>query len=187
MMLGQDVHDSTLGIIGIGRIGRAVARRARAFHMRVIYSDPNPLRPEAEADLGVRRVDLEHLLAESDFISVHVPLSEQTRHLLGSEQFARMKPNCVLVNTSRGPVIDEAALAEALKSHKIFAAGLDVYEKEPAVHPGLFPLRNIVLAPHIASASVRTRAEMSAVAARNMVAGLRGGRPANLVNPEVLK
>src|SRR5919198_3003115 len=185
MMLGQDVHDSTLGIIGIGRIGRAVARRARAFNMRIIYSDPNPLRPEAEHQLGVSRVDLPRLLAQSDFISVHVPLTEETRHLLGAKEFAAMKPNAVLVNTSRGPVIDEAALAEALKSHKIFAAGLDVYEKEPAVHPGLLALRNVVLAPHIASASVRTRSEMSAVAARNLVAGIRGGRPANLLNPEV--
>ena len=185
MMLGQDVHDATLGIIGIGRIGRAVARRARAFNMHVIYSDPNPLRPEAERELGVRRVDLQQLLHDSDFISVHVPLSEQTHHLLDAEAFAKMKPTCVLVNTSRGPVVDEAALAEALKTHRIFAAGLDVYEKEPAVHPGLLPLRNVVLAPHIASASVRTRSEMSAVAARNLVAGVRGGRPANLVNPEV--
>jgi glyoxylate reductase len=114
-------------------------------------------------------------------------LTPQTHHLLGASQFAKMKPNCVLVNTSRGPVIDEAALTEALKTHKIFAAGLDVYEKEPAVHPGLLALRNVVLAPHIASASVRTRSEMSAVAARNLVAGIRGGRPANLVNPEVYR
>jgi glyoxylate reductase len=114
-------------------------------------------------------------------------LTEQTRHLLSHEEFAKMKRNCVLVNTSRGPVVDEAALADALKNHKIFAAGLDVYEKEPEVHPGLLPLRNLVLAPHIASASVRTRSEMSAVAARNMVAGVRGGRPANLVNPEVIR
>jgi glyoxylate reductase len=187
MMLGQDIHDSTLGIIGIGRIGRAVARRARAFNMRVIYSDPYPLKPEAERELGVRRVELQQLLHEADFISVHVPLTEQTRHLLSHEEFAKMKRNCVLVNTSRGPVVDEAALADALKNHKIFAAGLDVYEKEPEVHPGLLPLRNLVLAPHIASASVRTRSEMSAVAARNMVAGVRGGRPANLVNPEVIR
>jgi glyoxylate reductase len=187
MMLGQDVHDSTLGIIGIGRIGRAVARRARSFNMRVIYHDPNPLRPEAERELGVRRVDLDHLLHMADFISVHVPLTEETRHLLGRDQFAKMKPSCVLVNTSRGPVIDEAALADALKNHQIFAAGLDVYENEPEVHPALLALRNVVLAPHIASASVRTRSEMSAVAARNMVAGVRGGRPANLLNPEVMR
>ena len=187
MMLGQDVHDTTLGIIGIGRIGRAVARRARAFNMRLIYSDPIPLKPEAERELGLRRVELAELLEVSDFISVHVPLTEETRHLIGAEQFAKMKPNCVLVNTSRGPVVDEAALVDALKNHKIFAAGLDVYEKEPAIHPGLLPLRNIVLAPHIASASVRTRSEMSAVAARNLVAGVRGGRPANLVNAEVYR
>jgi glyoxylate reductase len=187
MMLGQDVHDATLGIIGIGRIGRAVARRGRAFNMRVIYSDPNPLMPEVEKQLNVTRVDLHKLLIESDFISVHVPLTEQTRHLISREQFETMKRTAVLVNTSRGPVVDEAALAEALKTHRIFAAGLDVYEREPDIHPALLALHNVVLAPHIASASVRTRSEMSAVAARNMVAGLRGGRPANLVNPEVHK
>jgi glyoxylate reductase len=187
MMLAQDVHDATLGIVGIGRIGRAVARRGLAFNMKVIYFDPQPLQPEAERQLNVRRVDLHSLLNQADFISLHVPLTEQTRHLIGAEQLAQMKPTAVLVNTSRGPVVDEAALAEALKTHKIFAAGLDVYEKEPAVHPALIGLRNVVLAPHIASASVRTRSEMSAMAARNMVTGLRGGRPANLVNAEVAR
>ena len=187
MMLGQDVHDATLGIIGIGRIGRAVARRGRAFNMRVIYTDPNPLMPEVERQLNLQRVDLHRVLVESDFISVHVPLTEQTRHLLGREQFEAMKPTAILVNTSRGPVIDETALADALKTHQIFAAGLDVYEKEPDVHPALLGLHNVVLAPHIASASVRTRSEMSAVAARNLATGVRGGRPANLVNPEVFR
>jgi glyoxylate reductase len=154
--------------------------------MRVIYYDPKPLQPEAERQLKVTRVnDLHTLLAQADFVSIHVPLTDQTRHLISEQELGWMKPTAVLVNTSRGPVVDEAALAEALKSHKIFAAGLDVYEREPSVHPTLIALRNVVLAPHIASASVRTRSEMSAMAARNMVTAVRGGRPANLVNVEV--
>ena len=185
MMLGHDVHDATLGIIGIGRIGRGVAHRAKGFNMRVLYYDPNPLLPEAEQQLGVTRVDLGRLLAESDFISVHVPLTKDTQHMISAVQFGTMKPNAILINTSRGPVVDEAALVEALKAKKIAGAGLDVYEREPAIHPGLIPLTNVVLAPHIASASIRTRSEMSAMAARNMATAVRGGRPPNLLNPEV--
>jgi len=186
MLLGVDVDHATLGLIGIGRIGRAVARRARGFNMRVIYTDTNPLLPDVERDMGVTRVDLQTLLREADFVSVHVPLTETTHHLIGAPELAMMKPTAVLVNTSRGPVVDEGALVEALKSHKIFAAGLDVYEKEPDVHPGLLAAHNAVLAPHIASASTRTRSEMCAVAASNLVTALRGGRPANLLNPEAL-
>lgn len=186
MLLGQDVNQATLGIIGIGRIGRAVARRARGFNMRVLYTDPNPLLPDVERDMGVQRCDLDTLLAESDFVSVHVPLSEKTHHLLSTPQFELMKNTAVLINTSRGPVVDEAALAEALKNHQIFGAGLDVYEREPAVHPGLLAAHNAVLAPHIASASVHTRSEMCAVAARNMATAVRGGRPANLLNPDTV-
>jgi glyoxylate reductase len=185
MMLGHDVHDATLGIIGIGRIGRGVAHRAKGFNMRVLYYDPNPLLPEAEQQLGATRVDLGRLLAESDFISVHVPLTKDTQHMISAVQFGAMKPNAILINTSRGPVVDEAALVEALKAKKIAGAGLDVYEREPAIHPGLIPLTNVVLAPHIASASIRTRSEMSAMAARNMATAARGGRPPNLLNPEV--
>jgi glyoxylate reductase len=185
MMLGHDVHDATLGIIGIGRIGRGVAHRAKGFNMRVLYYDPNPLLPEAEQQLGATRVDLGRLLAESDFISVHVPLTKDTQHMISAAQFGSMKPNAILINTSRGPVVDEAALVEALKAKKIAGAGLDVYEREPAIHPGLIPLTNVVLAPHIASASIRTRSEMSAMAARNMATAARGGRPPNLLNPEV--
>lgn len=186
MMLGQDVNHATLGIVGIGRIGRAVARRARGFNMRVLYYDPQPLQPDVEREMGVERVELDRLLSESDFVSVHVPLTEQTHHLISTRELALMKPTAVLVNTSRGPVVDEAALAEALKNHVIFAAGLDVYEREPAVHPGLLAAHNVVLAPHIASASVRTRSEMCAMAARNMATAVRGGRPANLLNPDAL-
>jgi glyoxylate reductase len=185
MMLGTDIYGATLGIIGIGRIGRGVAHRAKGFNMRVLYYDPNPLTPEAEQQLGAERVDLARLLVESDFVSVHVPLTEQTFHLLSTQQFGQMKRSAVLINTSRGPVIDEAALVEALNAKKIAGAGLDVYEREPAVHPGLIPLPNVILTPHIASASVRTRSEMSAMAARNMATAVRGGRPPNLLNPEV--
>jgi glyoxylate reductase len=153
--------------------------------MRVIYSDPNPLLPEAEREMGVQRAELAALLADADIVSVHVPLTDQTHHLIGADELALMKPTAILVNTSRGPVVDEAALVEALKRRQIFGAGLDVFEREPAVHPGLLAAPNTVLTPHIASASTRTRAEMCSVAARNMITALRGGRPANLVNPDV--
>jgi len=187
MMLGTDIFGATLGIIGIGRIGRGVAHRAKGFNMRVLYYDPYPLPPDAEEQLGATRVDLGRLLAESDFVSVHTPLTKETLHLLSTAQFNQMKRNAILINTSRGPVVDEAALVEALTARKIAGAALDVYEREPAVHPGLIPMPNVVLAPHIASATVRTRSEMSAMAARNMATAVRGGRPPNLLNPEVKK
>jgi len=187
MMLGADVHGATLGLIGVGRIGRGVAHRAKGFNMRVLYYDPLPLPPDAERDLNAARVDLGRLLAESDFVSVHVPLTQETHHLLSTPQFAQMKKTAILINTSRGPVVDEAALVEALNAKKIAGAGLDVYEREPAVHPGLISSPNVVLAPHIASATVRTRSEMSAMAARNMATAVRGGRPPNLLNPEAKK
>ena len=185
MMLGTDVFGATLGIVGIGRIGRGVAHRAKGFNMRVLYYDPNPLTPEAEQQVGATRADLNRLLSESDFVSVHTPLTKETQHLISTPQFELMKRSAILINTSRGPVIDEAALVEALNAKKIAGAGLDVYEREPAVHPGLVPMPNVVLAPHIASATVRTRSEMSAMAARNMATAVRGGRPPNLLNPEV--
>ena len=186
MLLGQDVWGATLGLVGVGRIGGAVARRAKAFDMRIIYTDEVPLPLETERQLSATRVGLPTLLREADFVSLHVPLTAQTRHMIGSEQLAQMKPTAVLVNTSRGPVVDEAALAEALRQKVIFAAGLDVFEREPEIHPDLRGLDNIVLAPHIASGSVRTRSEMSALAVRNLLAGLGGERPPNLLNPEVL-
>jgi glyoxylate reductase len=186
MLLGHDISQSTLGVVGFGRIGRGMARRARGFGMRVLYYDERPAPPEAERELGVTRADLNRLLSESDFVSLHVPLTETTRHLISTAQFALMKPTAVLVNTSRGPVVDEAALAEALRTEKIFAAGLDVYEKEPDVHPELLKLENVILAPHIASASVQTRSEMSEMAVRNLITAIRGGRPPNLLNPEAL-
>ncbi|HSR24645.1 MAG TPA: D-glycerate dehydrogenase, partial [Candidatus Eisenbacteria bacterium] len=187
VLLGQDVWRATLGLVGVGRIGGAVARRARAFEMRILYTDTVPLPPDVEGELGATRVELDELLREADFVSLHVPLTPDTHHLVGADQLARMKPTAVLVNTSRGPVVDEAALAEALREGQIFAAGLDVFEREPEVHPGLLELENVVLAPHIASGSVRTRSEMSVLAVRNLLAGLRGERPPNLLNPEVLR
>ena len=187
MLLGQDVWRATLGLVGVGRIGGGVARRARAFEMRILYTDAVPLPPDVERELGATRVELDELLREADFVSLHVPLTPDTHHLVGAEQLARMKRTAVLVNTSRGPVVDEAALAEALREGQIFAAGLDVFEREPEVHPGLLELENVVLAPHIASGSVRTRSEMSVLAVRNLLAGLRGERPPNLLNPEVLR
>jgi glyoxylate reductase len=186
MMLGQDLHGATLGLIGVGRIGGAVARRARGFDMRILYTDAVALPPEVESDLGAIRVALDRLLEEADFVSLHVPLTPETHHLIGREQLERMKPSAVLVNTSRGPVVDEEALAAALKEGRIFAAGLDVFEHEPQIHPALLQLDNLVLAPHIASASGSTRSSMCEMAVRDLIAGLRGERPRNLLNPEVL-
>ncbi|GAC1655954.1 MAG: D-glycerate dehydrogenase [Candidatus Dormibacteraceae bacterium] len=185
MLLGHDVSQATRGLVGFGRIGRGMARRARGFGMRVLYYDERPAPAEAEKELNVTRADLQRVLAESDFVSIHVPLTDSTRHLISTPQLALMKPTAVLINTSRGPVVDEAALAEALKADRIFAAGLDVFEREPEVHPELLKLENVVLAPHISSASVRTRSQMSEMAALSMITALRGGRPPNALNPEV--
>jgi glyoxylate reductase len=154
--------------------------------MRILYTDEVALAPDVERQLGATRVDLATLLREADFVSLHVPLTPDTHHLIGAEELALMKATAVLVNTSRGPVVNEAALADALRRGVIFGAGLDVFEREPEVDPGLLGLDNVVLAPHIASGSVRTRSEMSALAVRNLLAGLRGERPPNLLNPEVL-
>ncbi len=181
MLLGMDIHGATLGIYGMGRIGRAVARRARGFGMRVLYTDSAPLDEAEEAALGAARADMDTLLRESDFISAHCPLTPETRHAFGAAEFAAMKPTAVFVNTSRGPVVDEGALAAALQSGEIFAAGIDVFEEEPKVHPALLECENAVLLPHLGSASVETRARMAAMAAENIVARLRGGEPPNRV------
>jgi len=185
MLLGNDVFGKTIGIVGFGRIGQAVARRAMGFNMRIQYFDSQPVPPEAVPP-GVTAVTLDTLLASSDFISVHVPLLPETTHLLNDKTFALMKPNCIVVNTARGPVVDEKALARALKSGKIAGAGLDVFEREPEIEPALLELNNVVLAPHIASASRETRLKMCMMAVENLVAGLKGERPPNLVNPEAL-
>ena len=182
--LGHDVYGKTLGIVGFGRIGRAVARRARGFGMNILYFSRTTA-ADAAAELGARAVSLEELLSVSDFVSLHVPLTPETRQLLNDRTFAMMKPNCVVVNTSRGPVIEEKALVRALKSGRIAGAGLDVYEREPAIEPELFELENVVLAPHIASASRETRLKMCMMAAENLVSVLKQSRPPNLVNAEV--
>jgi lactate dehydrogenase-like 2-hydroxyacid dehydrogenase len=185
LLLGQDVHHSTLGIFGMGRIGQAVARRAKGFSMRVIYHDLRPAPEAVEKELGLELVSAEQLLREADFVSLHVPLMAETRHLIGARELRMMKPTAILVNTSRGPVVDEPALAEALEQRVIAGAGIDVYENEPTVNPLLLKLENAVLAPHIASASVVTRRKMSMMAAENAVAAIEGRRPPNLLNPEV--
>jgi len=183
-LLGNEMKDSTLGLVGFGRIGKAVARRAAGFDMRVIYYDPTEIKHDP--DLKATSVDFETLLAESDFISLHTPLTPATRHLINAETLAKMKPNAVLVNTSRGSVVDLDALYEALKSKRIFAAGLDVTEPEPlpADHP-LLTLDNIIIAPHIASATITARDKMAWMAARNLIAGLKGEHLPNCVNPQV--
>jgi glyoxylate reductase len=185
MMLGQDVHGKLLGIVGFGRIGQSMARRASGFGMRVVYFDVFRPPPEVEADLGAEYRELDDLLAEADIVTIHVALTPETRHLFGKEQFGRMKPTAVVVNTSRGPVIDEAALAEALGEGEIFAAGLDVFEREPEVHPALLELENAVVIPHLGSATVETRDAMGMLAIDNLTAALEGRRPPTLVNPQV--
>ncbi|MGN6368796.1 MAG: 2-hydroxyacid dehydrogenase [Phycisphaerae bacterium] len=181
--IGMGVVGKTVGVIGAGRIGGRFARMASGFGMRVLYNNRNA---SAEMDsLGARLVSLDELLRESDFVSVHVPLSEQTRHLISRRELGLMKRTAVLVNTARGPVVDEVALVEALRERRIFAAGLDVYEREPVVEEGLFGLENVVLLPHIGSATVGAREGMAELSGRNLVAMLRGERPISPVNSEV--
>jgi glyoxylate reductase len=185
LLLGSDVHGKTLGILGLGRIGLAVARRARGFGMRMLYHDA--IRDHgAERDLGVIYQEKDAVLREADFVTVHVPLLPETRHYIGEAELRRMKPTAFLVNASRGPVVHEAALVRALKESWIAGAGLDVYEDEPRVDPGLIECPNAVLAPHIASASRETRTKMAVMAVENCLAVLEGKRPPNPVNPEVL-
>jgi glyoxylate reductase len=185
MMLGQDVHGKVLGIVGFGRIGQAVARRGKGFGMSVLYYDVFRPSSDVEEVLNATYRDLDELLAESDFISIHVALTPETRHLFRREQFRKMKPTAVLVNTSRGPVIDEAALVDALGAGELFAAGLDVFENEPEVHPGLLELDRAVIIPHLGSATVETRDAMGMLAVDNVTAALEGRRPPTLLNPEV--
>ncbi|MFO7633251.1 MAG: D-glycerate dehydrogenase [Caldilinea sp.] len=187
LLMGQDIHDATLGIAGIGRIGLAMAQRARGFGMRILYHDA--MRSEvAEQDLGAVRVSKEELLSQSDFVSLHVPLTPETRHYIDAAALRQMKPNAILINTARGPVVDTMALYEALKVQQIFAAGLDVTDPEPlpADHP-LYTLDNALIVPHIASASFETRSKMAEMAADNLLAGLAGNMPPNCLNPEAKK
>jgi glyoxylate reductase len=182
MMLGQDVHHKTLGIVGFGRIGHAMARRARGFGMKVLYFDVYRPAPELEEELGAEYRELDDLLREADFVTVHVNLSEDTRHLIDADRLRSMKPTAVLVNTSRGPVIDEEALADALAGGEISAAGLDVFEHEPEVHPRLLERENAVVVPHLGSATVDTRTAMGMLAVDNVVAALDGREPPTLID-----
>lgn len=185
LLVGGDVHGKTLGIVGLGRIGKRIAQRARGFGMHVLYTDAARAAAEVEREFGVEWAEKERLLGEADFVSLHVPLLPETRHWMGAAEFRRMKPTAYLINASRGPVVDEAALVEALEQKGIAGAGLDVFENEPAIHPKLLVLPNVLLAPHIASASVETRTRMAVMAAENVLAVLAGRRPPNLVNAEV--
>jgi glyoxylate reductase len=178
-MLGRHVSGKILGIVGFGRIGQAVAARASGFSMPIVYASR-----VARRDVPGRFRTFDDLLTEADVVTVHVPLNDETQHLFGPKEFEAMKPTAVFVNTSRGPVVDEAALAEALSSGQIFAAGLDVYEAEPEVHPSLLDLPNVVLAPHLGSATVETRLAMGLLAAENLVAALERREPRAVVNPE---
>jgi glyoxylate reductase len=185
-LLGHDVHHATLGIIGFGRIGRGVARRARGFEMTVLYHDAVRAPEDVERSLEARYVTLDELLRSSDFVSLHVPLLPQTHHLIDAAALGKMKRTAIVVNTSRGPVIDEAALVAALKEGTIAGAGLDVYEHEPRLAPGLAALPNTVLLPHIGSASIATRSKMAEMAAQNVVTFFAGGVPPNALNPDVV-
>jgi glyoxylate reductase len=179
---GLDVWGKKLGILGLGRIGQAVARRGKGFGMEVLYHSRSR-KKDAEKELGARYLDLDDLLRESDFVSIHTPLTDETRHLISERELDLLQETAVLVNTSRGPVVDEAALADALQNGRVFAAGFDVYEEEPKVHPKLLDLENAVLAPHIGSATVETRDRMAAMAAENLRAVLRGEEPKTPVEP----
>lgn len=186
--LGEDIYAKTLGIIGMGRIGQAVARRTMGFGMKVLYTNTKPNREVEKQFWGVRMryVSLDELLRESDFVTIHTPLTEETRHLIGERELGLMKRTAYLVNTSRGPVVDERALARALKKKKIAGAGLDVYENEPKITRELIKTDSVILLPHIGSASTVTRTKMAAMAVSNLLAGLEGKVPQNLVNKEVL-
>ncbi|KHE92340.1 MAG: D-glycerate dehydrogenase [Candidatus Scalindua rubra] len=185
-LLGGDLVGKTLGIIGSGRIGTAMALRSRGWCMKVLYTSQKKNNAVLEEELNAKRVALETLLKESDFISLHTPFTEKTRHLIGKDEFAIMKRTAYLINTARGAVIDEAAMVDALRSNRIAGAGLDVYEEEPKLKPGLEALDNVVLAPHLGSATVETRGRMSIMAAESIIAVLKGQKPENCLNPEVI-
>ena len=185
--LGVDVHHATLGIVGMGRIGQTIAKRAAGFEMRVLYHNRKRVAEDIERKLNASWVSLEELLRQSDFVVLQVPYSPDTHHMIGAAEIAIMKPTAILVNSTRGGVVDDAALIAALKAGKIRAAGLDVFENEPALNPGFLDLDNVVLAPHIGSSTEATRRAMAMTAAKNAVAALTGGTPPNLINPEARK
>lgn len=183
--LGMDVQGATLGIIGMGRIGQAVAKRARGFDMRVLYYNRKRLDPALERECNAQHAALDELLAKSDIVTLHTPYSPESHHLIGAAQLAKMKKSAILIHAARGGVVDDAALIAALSSGTIAAAGMDVYEGEPKLNPAFLKLRNVVLAPHIASATTNTRRNMAMLAARNLVDALGGKTPPNLLNPDV--
>jgi glyoxylate reductase len=184
LLLGQDVHHATLGIVGLGRIGAEVAKRGRGFDMRLLYAS-RTRKPELERQLGLEHVPLDDLLRQSDFVSLHTPLTEETRGLIGEHALALMKPTAILINTARGPIVDQRALTEALIARRIGGAALDVFEEEPIpVEDPLLSLKNVVVLPHIGSATTATRGKMARIAAENLLAALAGTRPPNLINPE---
>jgi glyoxylate reductase len=185
LLWAADVHRKTLGLYGFGNIGQAVARRARGFDMRIIYYTRRRVAEALEHEFGAQHVDRDTLFAESDFLSLHIPLTAETRHSVGAAELGRMKRSAYLINTARGPVVDEEALADALERGTIAGAGLDVFEQEPHVHPTLLRLPNVVLAPHVGSGTGETRARMGRVAARNLLDLLEGKRPKTLLNPEI--
>ncbi len=182
-LLGTSVQGRQLGIIGLGQIGVALARRAKAFGMTIAYSNRRPVDPTIGAELDATRMDLRTLLASSDVVSLHCPYSPATHHLMSTEQFEAMKPTSYLINTARGPIVDEAALVEALQNDTIAGAGLDVFEREPLVHPGLMRLDSVVLLPHLGSATIETRTAMATLAAANVIAVLNGETPPTPINP----
>lgn len=186
LFCGAEVHHSTLGLIGAGRIGKIMAKRASGFEMRVIYYDVYRLSPEDEAVYNMTCRSMDEVLQEADFVSVHTPYMPSTHHLISDRELHLMKPTAILINTARGPIVDEKALVSALQSGAIAGAGLDVFENEPAVEPGLLAMENVVLLPHIASASLQTRTLMATMASENIVAHFKGQLPPNILNPEVL-
>jgi glyoxylate reductase len=186
LFLGREVTGKTLGVIGMGKIGKAVAQRAKCFNMPILYHNRKRMSKSEEKEIMAKYVDMKALLSQSDFITLHVPLTDQTRHLIGNQELSLMKPTAYLINTSRGPVVDEKALLQALKKKKIGGAGLDVYENEPALTPGLAELENVILLPHVGSGTLETRYRMANMAVKNLIAGLSGEVPPNLVNPDVL-
>ncbi|MHB8600023.1 MAG: 2-hydroxyacid dehydrogenase [Ktedonobacteraceae bacterium] len=187
LFCGAEVHHSTLGLIGAGRIGKLVAQRAHGFEMNVLYYDVYRMSPEDEQQFHLTYLPMDDVLRQADFISVHTPYMPSTHHLISDREFSLMKPTAILINTARGPIVDEKALVRALQNGAIAGAGLDVFENEPAVEPELLTMENVVILPHIASASLKTRTLMATMASDNIVAHFYGERPPNILNPEVLK
>jgi glyoxylate reductase len=185
-LLGQDITGATLGLIGMGRIGKAMVQRAKGFDMKIVYWNRTRLSAAEEAEMGVTYLAMNDVLAEADFVSLHVALTDETTHLIGAAQLAKMKSTAYLINTTRGPVVDEKALVKALQQRSIGGAGLDVFENEPALEPELYELDNVVIPPHLGSATIGTRTKMGNMAAENCLTACRGERPPNIVNPEVL-